>query len=288
MSSPVLLPFAPEFLFPQEYTRYGLPTADDQPDITNLVQLASKMIDEFCGRNDGDGSGSLVYTTYQERIMSQSVGRSIFYLPHRPLVSLDATQQSLLIASGAAASQTAIAASSGDSQPYYTGFAPGTTILNPGPDTVTQVVSAILSGAGRYAYPRRDQYPLTDGMYAAPNPLTLITLFGGPPPWVPIDMTMLDYGPLTGELWIPTGMWLERYTEVIITYNSGFDPTRLPKNIKLATASLTKNLMAMGAGTTGIKSFRLGKSGISAQMADDMIDKNIQRLLQAFVSTRSY
>lgn len=276
-------PFAPQFIFSNEYATFGLPSSAQQPDIDNLVITASMMIDEYCGRNDGDGSGSLIYTTYQERLLSQSPGRNLYYLPHRPLVGLGATQVSNLMASGASAS--------GAYQPYYNGFFASPNLLNNstifGPQP-TQVVSAILAASGRYAFPRRDTYPMSNDPYTHVNPLTIITLFGGPPPWVAIDMSNIDYDPLTGEIWVASGMWLERYTEVIFTYNSGYDPTNLPWKIKQACAALTKNLMMRGSGTTGLRNFNMGKSGISAQFDPDVIDANIQRMLQAYVTARSY
>jgi hypothetical protein len=170
----------------------------------------------------------------------------------------------------------------GDFQPFYTGFNLSPNVLY----DATQ--SAIISASGRYAFPRRDTYPMSNDPYAFVNPLTIITLFGGPPPWVAIDMTNLDYDPLTGEVWFASGMWLERYTEVIVQYNSGYDPTRFPRKLKQACATLTKNLMMRGSGTTGMNSFSLGKSGIAAQFNPDSIDDNLKRTLQAFVSTRNY
>jgi len=284
MSSPIvpanMLPFAPSFLFPFEYAKYGLPDSSTQPDIDNLVTLASAMVDEYCGRTDGDSSGSLVYTTYQERILSQSPGRNINYLPHRPLASIGATQQNNLMASG-------FAVTGALSQPYYTGWIPSQFIINPGPYGPA-IQSAIVAASGRYAFPRRDTYPMSNDPYAFVNPLTIITLFGGPPPWVAIDMTNQDYDPQTGEIWFASGMWLERYTECIVTYNSGYDPTNIPYKIKLATAAIVKNLMMRGSGTTGMSSFTLGKTGISALFTEDVIDSNIQRLLQAFVTIRAY
>jgi hypothetical protein len=189
------------------------------------------------------------------------------------------------MASGAAVS------ASGSFQSYYTGFFPSPNLLNNstifGPEA-TQTVSAILAASGRYAFPRRDTYPMSNDPYSHVNPLTLITLFGGPPPWISIDMSNLDYDPQTGEIWVASGMWLERYTEIIFTYNSGYNPARMPVKIKQATAALVKNLMMRGSGTTGMRSFNLGKSGISAQFDPDVIDENIQRMLAAFVSTRHY
>ena len=266
--------FQPAYVFPQEYQAYGLPSALQQPDIDNLVCLASTMIDEYCGRTDGDGNGSLVYTTYLERIMSQSPGRNLYYLPQRPLVGITADTVADL--------QALDAASGGF---YYTGVQPSVNNICADPGNS---LSAIIGASGRYAFPRRDVYPLTNDPYSYVNPLTIVTLFGGPPPWIGIDMQNLSYDAKTGEIWIASGMWLERYTEVCFQYNAGYDPRNMPKQVKLACAALVKNLMAKGSGTTGMTSFTMGRSGVTAQFTEDVFDANIARLLAAFMTTRIY
>lgn len=263
--------FQPRYIFPQEYTAYGLPDSSDQPDIDNLVMLASTMIDEHCGRTDGDGNGSLVYTTYQERLLFQAPGRNLTLLPMKPIVALTATTVSGL--------QVLDAASGGY---YYTGVQPNSVIMANGN------LSGIIAASGRYGYTRRDQSQTYPDLNALINPLTLVSLFGGPPPWIPIDMSNTDYDPKTGEIWVPAGLQLQRYSEVIITYNSGYDPRNMPKQIKLACAALTKNLMAKGSGTTGIRSQSLGRAGFSVTMTDDVIDPSIDRLLASFKMVRAY
>lgn len=263
--------FVPMYVLPQEYTQYGLPSSSDQPEIDNLVQMASLMIDEHCGRTDGDGNGSLVYSTYQQRILMQSPGRNLAEVPIKPLVALTTAQIATL---------SGLPAASGDH--FYTGALPNTIYKADG------TLSSLLFASGRYSYTRRDasaQYPDLNTII---NPLQLVTMFGGPAPWIALDITNTDYDAKTGNLWIPAGLQLSRYNEIIITYNSGYNPLDMPKQIKMACAALTKNLMASGAGTTGIKSQSLGRAGFSVSLSDDLIDKNIQNLIRAFVVVRTY
>ena len=276
-------PFSPWYIFPNEYPQYGLPISPTgaasgayipQPDIDNLVQLASSMIDEFCGRTDNNGSGSLVYTTYVQRLLFQSPGRNLTLIPIKPIVPVTAEVIAEL--------QALDAASGGY---FYTGVQASTIFLQ---GTDGGRLSGILACSGRYGYVRRDMSQTYPDLNALINPQNLISLFGGPPPWIPVDLTNLDYDPRTGEIWIPAGLQLQRYSEIILTYNSGYDPRYMPRQIKLACAAITKNLMAKGAGTTGIISQSLGRAAFNVTMGQDVIDPNIQRLLAAFIAVRAY
>lgn len=266
--------FQPRYIFPNELQQYGLPSSDGDCNsnqaILNLVDTASIMIDEYCGRTDGDGNGSLVYTTYQERLLAQSPGRNLYLLPHRPAVALTAAQVATLSGQDISASGF-----------YYTGAQPSTNTLADGR------LSAIIGASGRYIPGRRDQYGFGDEPNSYLNPLNTITLFGGPPPWNPIDMVNLDYDTITGQLWLSAGMYLARYSEVICVYNSGYDPNNMPRQIKRACAAIVKNLMAKGSGTTGMTSFTSSKIGMSAEFTEDVIDKNIERMLAAFITVRA-
>ena len=97
---------------------------------------------------------------------------------------------------------------------------------------------------------------------------------------------MADFDNKTGEIWVPAGLYLSQYTEVLITYNSGFDPRDMPKNIKHACAALIRNLLAKGGGTTGMKSFSVWR--ISGQFTEDLFDANIQRWLNAYTTVLAY
>jgi len=280
--------FTPQYILPltnqaglyTEYQTYGLPQPNDQPDIQNLITLSSLMIDEYCGRTDGDGNGSLVFTTYMERFKSQSIRRNLFLIPKRPLVAVSpATLDQLAVLDGWPNYQSVTQASGS----YYTGCLPSINTLASGQS------SAIISASGRYAYGRRSDYGGSDAMGSFYAPLTLVTLAGGPAPWTPLDMVNLDYDPQTGSTWFAAGSSIlgYNYNEVVVQYISGYDPRYMPVQVKLACAAITKNLMAKGSGTTGMNTFTMGKSGITATFSPDVIDSNVQRLLAAFVSIRT-
>lgn len=273
--------FQPAYIFPSEYTAFGLPPSPTtlapgaiapQPDIDYLVQMASTTIDEHCGRVDGDGNGSLVYTTYQERLLFQAPGRNLTLLPMKPVSA---------VSTATIASLMALDAASGGF--FYTGCLPNTQYLN-----FTGQLSAIIACSGRYGYVRRDQSQTYPDLNALINPQNLISLFGGPPPWIAVDLSNLDYDPKTGEIWIPAGLQLQRYSEILITYNSGYDPRYMPRSIKQACANITKNLMLRG-GVTGIQAQSLGRAAFNVTMTPGgIIDPDTERLLRSFVAVRAY
>lgn len=264
-----LNPFRPRFIFEDELEEYGLPNTTQQPDILAVVDRASTFIDEYCARGDVDGRGSLVWTTYTERLFLP-VGRNIFRVSFRPMTVVDANTVSMLVASGSV---------SGEPNNYYTGVLPSTIVAQ------TNVVSPIVSCSGRYGYARRGQQQVYPDLNYAANVLQIASFFGGPPAFTAIDVTQIDFDPRTGECWVPAGLYLSQYTEVMIKYNSGFDPLNMPSAIKNSTASLVRNLLARGGGATGLKSFSAGR--IRAEFTDDLIDVNIQNALQAYRTARA-
>jgi hypothetical protein len=278
-SSPPLpaQPFQPQFLTTDEFIDYGLPDPTQQSDIVALVQRASTLIDEFCARTDVDGQGSLVYSTYTERLFLP-VGRNIFRVSFRPLAVVDVATVNQLAASGNQGLE--------DTNYFYTGCLPNTLSTQYPQNTVGgSTLTPLLSASGRYGYARRGQQQVYPDLNYAANILQIASFFGGPPQFTNIDVTMVDVDARTGECWVPAGLYLSQYTEVLITYNSGFHPLRLPNAIKHATASLVRNLLSRGGGATGLTSFRAGQ--ISAGFTDDLIDVNIQNMLQAYRTVRT-
>jgi hypothetical protein len=264
-------PFVPCFILPQELQAFGLPTPDASADILIMVQLASSAIDEYCGRIDGDGNGSLVYSTYEERILLQTRNRNLIQLAQKPIIGLSPSQVFDL----------QVAASGNVDNYFYTGVQAS---------TFTQVgngqLSGIVAASGRYGYLRQDASYTYPDAFQFLNPLNLVTLFGGPAPWVLVDITNMDVDPRTGEVWIPAGLQLQRYSEVDITYTSGFDPANMPRLIKMATVALVKNAMARGGGTTGMMNISVPKSA-SFGFYSELIDPTLQRMLTPFVSVRA-
>lgn len=269
--------FQPRFIAPQELGNFNLPTVQALPTIMNAVEAASKLIDEYCGRTDGDGNGSLVWTTYTERRQLQAPARNIFTVSFKPLRALSATDL---------ANMTAVEAASGAGtgtgyNSYYTGFQINTQI-----QANTGLLSPLLSASGRYAYARRDSTKSYPDFNLGVNPLQVAGIFGGPPTWNNIDITQVDFDPKTGELWIPVGIYGYQYQEVVISYNSGFDPTNIPRSLKHATAAVVKNFLARGGGTTGLKN--LAASRINTMFTDTLIDDTVDTWLRNYVATVAF
>jgi len=96
---PLRGPFQPRFLMQNETAGFGLPDGNRQPNILALVDGASTLIDQYCGRTDGWGQGSLIYSTYMERITLQARGRNITRVSFKPMVGIDANTVNTLMAS---------------------------------------------------------------------------------------------------------------------------------------------------------------------------------------------
>lgn len=280
-------PFSPRFLLPEELTQYGLPDANRQPNILALVDMASTAIDIHCGRIDGNGNGSLVYSTYMERLQMQSPGRNITKVSFKPLYPVTQSTVNLLMAS---ANNTPTNPSSGQvlksvtNNPlmfrnyFWTGVQANTTPISGVPEST---ISPILGCSGRYGYTRRSQWMIYPDLNYGINPLQIASFFGGPPNWTVINLSLSDFDPQTGEIWVPAGLYLSQYTEIVVIYNSGYHPLYMPMGIKQATAALTKNLLATGGGTTGLR--RISAVGTpSIGMANELIDDFIDRILQPF------
>ena len=123
-------------------------------------------------------------------------------------------------------------------------------------------IRAILKAQGRYGYNRRGSsanYALNEF-----NLLAVMTQFGGPPIWQEINVSITDWNPQSGEVWIPAGIMLAYYTEVRIHYVAGYLASEVPDAVKFAVANLVNtqlnvplqgNLKSMKAGDTSLERF---------------------------------
>ena len=262
--------FVPCYLLPQDYAAFNLPTAAAQQDIGQIAAMASLLLDEYCGRIDGDGNGSLCYTTYTERILLGSNNRNLIYLSQKPIVAVSSDTVAALMA-----------AATGNINNTYTGVQ--ANLLN----NYNGALSGIVGASGRYGYTRNDRSLAYPDLFAMLNPLNLVTMFGGPAPFVSIDTTNADYDPRSGEVWIPAGLQLQRYSEVLIVYNAGWNPLQMPAPIKHACASVMKNLLAKGDATTAL--LRLQVEGAASYgIGADCIDPILERMLMPYKTVRAY
>ena len=283
MILPVRGAFRPRFIMAEELKSYGLPDPSIQPDILALVDGASSLIDQYCGRTDGNGIGSLVYTTYAERILFQAVNRNIIRVSFKPLVAVDQTTVNNLVASANAPLTSPTGDPLTQTNWFWTGVQASTI-------TASSVgLSPILGASGRYGYTRRGQSMIYPDLNYGANLLMVATFFGGPPSWTPIDVTMIDVDMQTqsGELWIPAGLYLSQYTEAIVVYNSGYDPLHMPPAIKNSTAALTRNFLARGGGTTGIRALSTA-GAVNVTFTEELIDDTIKRWLAPYTTVIAY
>lgn len=264
--------FTPCYLLESELSRYGLSSASCQPNIMQMVMTASMLIDEECGRLDNDGNGSLAFTTYAHKTYLSNRNRNLLQSPVKPLVAV--SQGQISAATGALASITGGLAGM---NPFYTGVQANTQI------GFDQMLSPIVGMSGRYGYPRQDFAVGYPDFFSVLNPLTLVSIFGGPAPWVPIDVGQVSLDKKTGEIWVPAGLQLQSYSELLIVYNTGFDPLNMHPTIKAATAMVVANMLQRPS--TGITSINLKLSGLTTTYTQDLIDPVIKKMLQFCTNT---
>lgn len=288
---PLRGPFTPRFILVNELTQYGLPDANRQPAILTLVDAASSLIDVHCGRIDGTGQGSLVYTTYMERLLMQAINRNIVRLTFKPLTVISASTVNLLTASAnfiptnpqnnqkVTGAQSLLYTNS-----FWTGCVPNTIPVVGVPGST---ISPILGCSGRYSYGRRGAQQIYPDLNYGANLLMVASFFGGPPSWTPVDLTMSDFDTSTGEIWVPAGLYLSQYTEIVVQYNSGYDPLNMPRAIKQACAALVRNFLSRGGGTTGLRGITTaGTANVS--FTPDLIDSTIASWLDPYKTTMCY
>jgi len=250
------------------------------------VDAASSLIDVHCGRVDGYGQGSLVVSTYMERLLMQARNRNIVRVSFKPMTTLTPDVQQNLVAS---ANNLAVPANRQNSallntNYFWSGAQANTTPITGVPGST---ISPIIGCSGRYGYTRRSEYMIYPDLNYGMNLLQVAAFFGGPPGWTPINLTMADFAIDTGELWVPAGLYLGQYTEIVIIYNSGYDPLNMPRAIKQACAMLVRNFLSRGGGTTGLRSITAaGTANVS--FSPDLIDTTIDRMLDPFKTVLGY
>lgn len=293
-SYPLRGEFRPRFILPDELTQYGFPDANRQPNILSLIDAASSLIDVHCGRVDMQGNGSLVYSTYMERLLMQARNRNVVRCSFKPFVSLSASVINNLQASAnnvptqPISKQPMKGASTNNllfTNYFYTGCQPNTVAVSNVPGST---LSPFIGASGRYGTTvRRSEYMLYPDLNYGMNPLMIASFFGGPPTWTPIDISIPDFDPQTGEIWVPAGLYLSQYTELVVVYNAGFDPLHMPSGIKQATAMLVRNFLSRGGGTTGLTSMTIPDTA-NISFTENLIDSTIDRILDPYKNIIAY
>lgn len=139
-------------------------------------------------------------------------------------------------------------------------------------------IQRIISGTGRYAYPRRGDAGAsnTDDF----NLLAVYDTFGGPPAWEVFKPEATEFDARTGQVWVPAGIMLAYYTEIRIRYVAGFSAAAIPTQIKLATAKLVK-VLANDPDLGPVKSYRAGDTAVQL-FANTLISGDLADMLKPY------
>ena len=122
------------------------------------------------------------------------------------------------------------------------------------------------------------------GIPRGPNALTLAEMvapFGGPPAWIDLDPTKVDYNATTGEIWLPSGIFSVPFTEVELTYTAGY--AQVPEAAKLACAQIIRNVESHPA--ANVRAAQLDRLELE-YFAGSLLDHDVRRLLAPFVVVR--
>jgi hypothetical protein len=122
------------------------------------------------------------------------------------------------------------------------------------------------------------------GLPRGPNAASLAQMlapFGGPPAWVDLDPTQVDYNAATGEVWLPPGIFGVPYTEVELTYTAGY--AEVPEAVRLACAQIIRNVESHPA--AGVRTAQLDHLQLE-YFAGALLDEDTRRLLAPFVALR--
>jgi hypothetical protein len=141
----------------------------------------------------------------------------------------------------------------------------------------------LLSGLGSYRYGRRSEQQ--GGLYADQSVLALMQTFGGPPEWIPWDVTAADFSEIANEIWIPSGIFLAYYSDVRVYYIAGFNQANIPPIIKQVTANVitaglnTQNLVG------GVKVAKAGDTMLQ-RFENTVLDADTKQQLDMYKARR--
>lgn len=153
------------------------------------------------------------------------------------------------------------------------------------PDDRMQVILAarpvvrIIGAAGRYSVGRRDRLSLNQINLDA-EASTLVS--GSPPAWHEIDTNNIDVNRATGEIWLPSGILLVNYNEVMLKYTSGF--AQMPDRIIAALINIVNDVSAKGSSdrtfySVGKVQRTFSKGGFVSQTTYDLLEPFVVRSL---------
>jgi hypothetical protein len=134
---------------------------------------------------------------------------------------------------------------------------------------------AIISARGRYAVPRRGEWPFDD------LSSDVALMFGLPGTWNAVDPASIDVYADTGELTLPVNAVGLGYSEIDLVYTAGF--TTIPNTVKVACAQIARNAQATPA--LNVRSGKLDRMQMD-YFSGSLVDPTVQTLLAPYVAQK--
>ena len=123
-------------------------------------------------------------------------------------------------------------------------------------------------------------------MYAETNLLAFMQTFGGPPAWTQWGTTSpgtaaADFNSMTNEIWVPSGIYLDLYSDVRVYYVAGFSQANIPPIIKQVTASIILAEINTSGMAGEIKMARAGDTALT-KFENSVLDDDMRQQLTPY------
>jgi hypothetical protein len=135
--------------------------------------------------------------------------------------------------------------------------------------------SAIVSARGRYAIPRRGEWPYEE------MSSQVAWAFGLPGLWNELSPADIDACLDTGELSLPVNALGLPFSEIDVVYTAGF--ATFPDPVKIACAQIVRNAQATPA--LNVRRERLDRMYLD-YFSDSLLDETVQELLAPYVAQK--
>jgi len=141
--------------------------------------------------------------------------------------------------------------------------------------TIAPATSPIVSARGRYAIPRRGEWPLDE------LSCEVALMFGLPGSWTDIDPASIEAYCDTGELTLPINAVGLGFSELEIVYTAGLEI--LPDAVKVACAQVVRNAQSTPA--LNVRAGNLDRMHLE-YFSDSLVDSNVRALLAPYVTQK--
>jgi len=141
--------------------------------------------------------------------------------------------------------------------------------------TVAPATTPIVTLQGRYAIPRRGEWPFPE------MSLEFALVFSLPGMWAAIDPTTVDIWESSGEITFPVNVLGLFFNEVDVVYNAGF--STIPAPVQVACAQIVKNAQATPG--LNVKSSKIDRMRLE-YFGGTLLDDTVRSLLAPYVANK--